>query len=70
MTDTNTPTPSAGKRDRKPQSPMRKLTSQLDVVVARMESNKTKVAKLQKSINEDDQQVRFILAEIEKHRLV
>lgn len=58
----------AGKPARKPISPLRKLTSQLDDVVARLETNKAKSAKLQVLINKDLELFKSLLTEIEALR--
>lgn len=53
---------------RKPISELRKLTSQLDTVVARIETNKSKIAKIQKSVNADIKIVDDLMKKIHELR--
>jgi hypothetical protein len=56
--------PSKPKAKRVPVSPMRKLTSQLDAEVRKVEEEKNKLAALQKSIAEGESRIQSMLLEL------
>ena len=64
---TPTPTPAAKTRVRKEVSNMRKLTSELDDEVRKVEVIKTKMAKLEKAISAGNDRIKVLMAQLSKN---